>query len=177
MTRMGSVVVQSSDFGSMRMTGPKRLDCYYAAWPFSVFLMFPTVVFIVGSIAITVAAFKSGSPLPFLEPLLGLAWAGINVWVIARRRRIMGRFVVDADEGYLRRYRGSRELESWLMTQVRFSTQWDPFHRGLRLEFGYHYWLVAEVPDGRKMRLGKGRTESLRPVFELLRTWGLSTLP
>jgi hypothetical protein len=161
-------VLVSSMGGSIERSGPRALRCEHPGAFISFLLWCPLVLWSLGLVALL-----GGAVAGAVEPiaLLGLGPAlpmmAFFAWLLRRRRRTMGAFELDVDAGQLHRTRGGDE--SWPLEALRFGARWDPFHRG----FGAEHWLVAEVPDGRALRLGKGPKVEVQAVLRLLSEWGL----
>ena len=165
-------IVHESIDGRIAQTSDKRLECRYPGLFITVLCLVPAVLFGLATLGICfIVAIGLADP-----PLPGSAGAGALMnawfWFLARLRlRRMGSFVIDVARGSLVWSREEREKGSWPLRDVVFDSAWDPFHRG----FGQNSWLLARVPDKRRMRLGKGSPEELDRILELLRDWGLQT--
>lgn len=167
-------ILQSSMGGEISLDSPRRLRAHYPGRFIDALLYLGVGVISLGALSLLVfGVILAGAieALPGLVPTALMAgWFGFLLRV---RRRRMGTFLVDLDQGALVHLRGAREVQRWPLGAVRFETALDPFHRG----WGLHRWLVACVPDGRRVRLGKGPKDELARPMQLLASWGLSVAP
>ncbi|MBX3269597.1 MAG: hypothetical protein KF729_05020 [Sandaracinaceae bacterium] len=166
---MDARIISSSLGGEIAVESPRRLRASYPGRFISALIALGLVVFALGALAVGALAFARG-PSALAGMLPSALMAGWFAFLLRRRWRTMGAFVVDLDREELVHERGGREVGRWPLAQIRFGTAWDPFHRG----FGLHHWLVARVPDGRALRLGKGTKEELAPCLRWLASAGLT---
>ena len=157
--------------GEIVLETEQRLVCSYPGRFISALLWIAIGVFSMGIVVpVALAVFSDGG----LGPLFGALPSALMVawfaFLLRVRRRRMGVFVLDFAGGTLAHRRGARAIQQWPLADVRLGTVLDPFHRG----WGFHYWLVARVPDGRRLRLGKGLQDEMRPVLQWLAQRGLT---
>lgn len=159
--------------GEIRLEGERSLRAHCPGSFINALLWAAVLFFSLGALTVLVVVVIAEGSLEtapaMLPSVLFVGWFGFLLRV---RRRRMGTFVVDAARGTLVHLRGATELERWPLQQVRFETVLDPFHRG----WGLHHWLVARVPDGRGLRLGKGPKEELARPLSTLASWGLTVV-
>jgi hypothetical protein len=170
MTHRPVVLLTGPYGGDVRCIGDDRIEADYPHAFITVLLLFPTLGIGFGSLAVVVGSAIEGSFALFAGSFLGMAYAGFLGWVALRRWRTMGGFALDRTEGVLTRTRRGRVLETVpLHTVVRVGASWDFLHRG----FSRVYWVFVELPDGRKLRIGKGEAGEVDRVLGLLAQWGL----
>lgn len=166
-------VLHSSFGGEIRQVGSRRLACGYPGRFVSALLLFPVAVWTVGAAALLAGAVLDRRPGLFLGGLFGLGASAALFALVRARHRRMGWFDLDAEAGRLTHRRSFGGAEAWPLETVRFELAWDPFHRS----FEQVHWLVARVPDGRGLRLGKGTRQELAPVLARLGDWALRVGP
>ncbi|MCK6548188.1 hypothetical protein L6R52_20225, partial [Myxococcota bacterium] len=113
-----------------------------------------------------------GFPMSIAAP--ALVWGCVLVALALRRTRSMGTFIVDGGARTLAREDGS---ESWSFSDVRtIATRVDWFARTpAAFTRGQPRWLVAELANGRTLRLLHGFADELAPMLSVLRELGLPT--
>jgi hypothetical protein len=159
----------STFWGRVDRTGPWRATFHYPGRAYTGLLVAVLCFWLVGVVAMLVGGAADREWGAVGGGVLGLgACAVMAAWIRFRVRR-MGTFVVDAEAGTLEHRRGRSRRGIWPLSEVAFSRQWDPTHRG----FEIGYWLVARVPDGRGLRLAKGPAAALDPLLALLASWGV----
>lgn len=165
-----TVLVQASFGGSIRQTGPRRLEADYPFLFITVMMAFPTLIFTAGGVFSIIGAAAMGQPMLLVPAVMGLVAGGSMGALALYRFRSMGDFRLDVDEGRFVHLRRGRVLSSYPLTDItRLSRRWDPLHRS----FVQHHWLVVETRDGRSFRLGKGPLGQVEYTLGLLRHWGL----
>jgi len=165
-------VIHETLGGSISYDGSGRLRCEYAGKFISGMILLGLIVFGGMSVAV-LGLLVTGvmKPVPAIGAMTPAVLFSAYWTVLLRIRwRRMGTFVVDTKAGVLQHLRGSRLVQQWPLSDVRFGTAWDPFHRG----WGLHYWLTARVEPHRRLRLGKGTRAELEPVLRLMRDLGLN---
>lgn len=164
-------VLHQSMGGRISLAGEKRLECSYPGRFITVLSLVPAVLFSVGVLAVAGLVIWGIVTVQTLgAAAAALAMSGWFWCIVYRRLRVMGRFIIDGGQNMLEWYRGTKKMADWPLDDVIFATAWDPFHR----DFGFYYWLLARVPDGHRMRLGKGKRGEIKHVLDLLGSWGLS---
>ncbi|MEO0322610.1 MAG: hypothetical protein AAF447_06615 [Myxococcota bacterium] len=166
------VLVRGAYGGSLRQTGPQRLEAELPHGLLTALMLVPILLFGVGSLA-SIAGLAARGELraaPLIGLLMGLALAVALAVFAGRRMRSMGRFVIDGAAGRVIELRGQQERASARFDEVaRVERRWDPFHRG----FVPHHWLVLTLASGRRYRLAKGPKGEVDAVLRLLASWGL----
>jgi hypothetical protein len=169
---MGAVtnVMQATFGGSVRLTGPRRIEADYPYAFITVLMCFPVLLFSVGAVAMLVGALAQSLPMLLLPALIALT-AATGMGALARHRwRSMGNFVLDLDQNCFERRRRGATLEHYALSDVqRITGRWDPLHR----DFVAHHWLIVETRDGRSYRVGKGPVHEVNHTLALLQSWGL----
>lgn len=162
-------VVQESLGGRITYDGEGRLHCQCRGLFISGMIGIALVVF--GGLAIAmIVLVAAGVMAPAALPSIVAPGIFVAYWSALLRFRVrrMGTFVVDTPAGVIRKLRGTREVETWPLRDVRFGSVWDPFHRG----WGMHHWITAQVEPKRRLRLGKGTKDEVLPVLRLLAELG-----
>jgi hypothetical protein len=163
-------VLQASLGGWIARTASGRLHCHRPGWFMSGLILLALLVSSGGVVAAVLLSLARPTIWPALGAALPAALFATYWSVLLRIRwRRMGSFLIDVHGGTLLHFRGLQEVERWPLHAIRFSTVWDPFHSG----GGIHRWIIARVPDGRGLRLGKGTAAENAPVLRVLTEWGL----
>ncbi len=157
-------LLHSSMGGEVRRDGARTLFSYPGRLV-TVLMAFPLLIWTLGSMAMVVGAVQSRQYGLLGGALLGFLASTAFLWLVRRRMRCMGSVVVDPSDSTVVFVRWGGRVERWPLRVVDFDTAWDPFHRG----FDVQHWLVARVPDGRKLRLAKGTMAEMTPLLVLLK--------
>jgi hypothetical protein len=157
--------------GEISVDGDRRLVCKYSGTFITALLALPAALLLALACAMAVGAVVNDAPTLYGGTAMGVGASGLIFMLVRHRLRTMGWFLLDRNNGTFTHRRGKKELGRWgLMDVHSFELEKDHFHRG----FSAMHWLVARVPDGRSLRLGKGSAADMEPVLALLRSWGLT---
>lgn len=168
-----ATVLQSSLGGAVEHDGGRRLRCRYPGRLVTALLLVLASLWSFGAALMVVGGALDRDPGVVVFGSLGVLAVGGVILLVRFRVRRMGTVEVDADAGTIVFSRSRAERGRWPLAEVTFTRVWDPFHRG----FGFFYWLVARVPDGRGLRLAKGTAVEIDYLLRVLRDWGLRVGP
>jgi len=164
---MGALLYQTF-FGKVEQTGERQITYRYPGTAGTLGLGLVLLLWSASVVMMLVAIITTGELGPIgLVVAAVIACAGMAALIRFRVRR-MGWYVADGDGGTLTYHRGQTEQGRWRADQITFERCWDPIHRG----WGMHYWLVARVPDGRRLRLAKGLDNQVEPLLKQLAAMG-----
>jgi len=156
MNELSTVLFNGHFGGTISVVGQRSLRATYP-YRFVNFLLFvPTLTFVL-AMFFPVLGWYYLSQHPLL--MLGLPIAIICGVIGYRRTLSMGTIALDLEAGTLQRIDGN-EYEEWPIQDIVWL--------GMRRD-----WLVIELRDCRKLRLGKGKADEFDRALHLLKDWGL----
>ena len=123
-------------------------------------------------VSAVVAVVESAELLMTPFPLTGLPFILFGGYVRGVLREQWGRVEVDIDG--IRWTRGERDVGSWPLDQVRRVRRSIAWNHSYRFEMQSEYLLLAELADGRQVRLAIGYAEELEPIERVLADLGVA---
>lgn len=155
--------------------GDRRLYCNCSGLVVTVAYALGAMVGLLSVVAFSMLVAAGGNPAKgAVGALMGITLAAAMATIAIRRYSRHGSFIIDAEQGTLRHYRGKRMIGEYSFRDLlRFWLVIDPTDVQLP-ELTLPSWLQVTTRSGETFRLAKGTRQELAPVCEAIRRMGLA---